>query len=229
MSMLKRAYDFLLAAIGLLLVWPLLAGIALAIRLFDGSPVLFRQARIGWRGCPFQILKFRTMSPGSEACGTSVTGGGDLRVTRIGKFLRRTKLDELPQLWNVLTGSMSFVGPRPEVARFVAFYTPEQRRVLELKPGITDLATLHYRNEEEVLRGAVDVERFYVETVMACKIHLNLKYATYANAWEDTKVILRTLLPGVPLHLRAELEANSGTAVWEPKAPEYAALQKRDV
>jgi lipopolysaccharide/colanic/teichoic acid biosynthesis glycosyltransferase len=178
--------------------------LGLLIRVFDGTPVLFRQNRVGREGRLFQIIKFRTMRPNSEPAGASVTQAGDPRVTPIGRWLRKHKLDELPQLWNVITGEMSLVGPRPEVPKYVAHYNAEQRRVLKLKPGLTDLATLLYLNEEELLRGQPDVERLYLKEVMPRKIQLNLAYAAGANLWEDTKVILRTLVPGLRLKIHAE-------------------------
>jgi lipopolysaccharide/colanic/teichoic acid biosynthesis glycosyltransferase len=202
--MAKRAYDLILSGVGSLLIWPLLVVLGLIIRVFDGRPVLFRQTRIGRRGSSFQIIKFRTMRPNAERAGASVTQAGDPRMTPLGRWLRKTKLDEVPQLWNVFRGEMSLVGPRPEVPQYVACYNAEQRRVLELKPGITDLATLLYRNEEELLRGRPDVERAYLEEVMPRKIQLNLAYAAGANLWEDTKVILRTLVPGLRLKIHAE-------------------------
>jgi lipopolysaccharide/colanic/teichoic acid biosynthesis glycosyltransferase len=201
--MVKRAYDLLLSGLGLLLVWPLLLVLGLVIRVFDSGPMLFRQTRVGRGGRPFQILKFRTMRPNTEQAGASVTQAGDPRVTPVGRWLRKSKLDELPQLWNVFAGQMSLVGPRPEVPKYVAHYNAEQQRVLEFKPGITDLATLLYRNEEELLRGRSDVERAYLEEIMPRKIQLNLAYAAGANLWEDTKVILRTLVPGLRLKIYA--------------------------
>ena len=188
---------------------PLLVLIALAVKCGDRGPVLFRQKRVGLNGQLFSIVKFRTMVPGAEKLGSSVTPGGDPRVTWVGRILRWTKLDELPQLWNVFRGDMSLVGPRPEVPHYVEKYTPRQRQVLRLKPGVTDLATLVYRNEEELLRNAGDLEKVYVEEVLPRKIELNLAYASTANAWEDTKVILRTLFPRIRLLLRAEAVAGS--------------------
>src|SRR5580765_2302237 len=130
--MAKRAYDFILAGLGLLLIWPGLLLLGLLIRIFDGPPVLFRQKREGREGRLFQILKFRTMRPNTERAGASVTQAGDPRVTPVGRWLRKHKLDELPQLWNVITGEMSLVGPRPEVPKYVAHYSAEQQRVLKL-------------------------------------------------------------------------------------------------
>jgi lipopolysaccharide/colanic/teichoic acid biosynthesis glycosyltransferase len=194
-STLKRCFDLVASAFGLLAVSPLLFFIALCIKLSDWGPVFFVQERIGWKGVPFKIIKFRTMILNAERFGLSITKDGDPRVTRCGKFLRKTKLDELPQLFNVLLGQMSFVGPRPEVARYVANYTAAQRMVLHIKPGITDLATLEFRNEEALLSEARDAERFYKEFCVPRKIELNLDYSKRANLWEDLKIILRTLFP----------------------------------
>jgi lipopolysaccharide/colanic/teichoic acid biosynthesis glycosyltransferase len=169
--------------------------LAVAVKLSDGGPVFYRQERVGEGGRLFAILKFRSMLVNAEKMGLSVTKDGDPRITKVGRFLRKTKLDELPQLWNVLQGDMSFVGPRPEVPCYVEKYTTGQKRVLELRPGITDLATLEFRNEEELLRTAADTEKFYLEYCVPRKIELNLAYAKTANVWEDVKIILRTLLP----------------------------------
>ena len=191
----KRTYDVILAALGLLVLSPFLLLIALLMKLIDRGPILFLQRRVGQHGRPFWIWKFRTMVMGAEKHGPSVTKAGDQRVTTIGRILRKTKLDELPQLWNVLRGEMSFVGPRPEVPRYVAQYTTEQREVLNLKPGITDLATLEFRHEEDLLRNVPDTEKFYVEHCLPKKIELNLKYNRQANLWHDTQIIVRSLLP----------------------------------
>ena len=191
----KRLFDLFFAGCGLLMLSPGFLLLAALVKLADHGPVFFRQQRVGEEGRLFWILKFRSMVINAERAGLSVTKDGDPRITRLGRFLRKTKLDELPQLWNVLRGEMSFVGPRPEVPRYVAHYTEEQRRVLALKPGITDLATLEFRNEEELLLGVPDTERFYVEHCIPRKIELNLAYAETANLWEDIKIILRTLGP----------------------------------
>ncbi len=191
----KRAYDFIFSLGGLLVLSPLFIFLAACVKMSDHGPVFFRQRRIGLNGAPFDILKFRSMVVDAENRGLSITKGGDPRITRIGRFLRKTKLDELPQLWNVLKGEMSLVGPRPEVPRYVLRYTPEQKKVLQLKPGITDLATLAFRNEEEFLKLAADVEDFYLTNCVPQKIGLNLEYARRASLWEDTKIILRTLWP----------------------------------
>jgi lipopolysaccharide/colanic/teichoic acid biosynthesis glycosyltransferase len=150
---MKRLFDMTFAALGLVVLSPLFVVLAMAVKLSSRGPVLFRQERVGKDGRPFYIVKFRSMVVNAEDLGLGVTRDGDPRITAMGRFLRKTKLDELPQLWNVLVGEMSFVGPRPEVPRYVAQYTPEQRRVLALKPGITDLATLEFRREEEMLKA----------------------------------------------------------------------------
>lgn len=191
----KRAFDVTFSLIGILLLAPFAVLVALAIKLSDRGPIYYRQRRVGLHGKIFEILKFRTMVVGAEKMGPSVTQDEDPRITRVGRFLRKTKLDELPQLWNVLNGTMSFVGPRPEVPRYVDRYTPEQRQLLDYKPGITDLATLVFRDEEALLRGAEDVEEFYVNHCIPRKFHLNLQYARRANLIEDVLIIAETLCP----------------------------------
>ncbi|MBE0542917.1 MAG: sugar transferase [Verrucomicrobia bacterium] len=193
--MAKRLFDVALASFGLLLLLPVGLLIALLIKLADGGPVFYRQVRIGQFGRPFPIWKFRSMVRDADKLGLPVTRQGDARITRIGRLLRRTKLDELPQLWNVLVGEMSFVGPRPEVARYVEHYTPEQREILRLKPGITDLASVLFRNEEELLRGSKDVEGFYVQHCLPKKIDLNRRYAERASLLQDIWIIVQTLCP----------------------------------
>ena len=191
----KRIYDVSLAGIGLLVLSPLLALVALCIKLADGGSVFYRQRRVGQYGVPFLIWKFRTMVPNAEKIGPPVTGDGDRRITRFGRFLRRSKLDELPQLWNVLRGEMSLVGPRPEVERYVQQYTPEQRPILQLKPGITDLASLRFRNEEALLQASENTENFYIQQCLPRKLELNQQYARRANLLTDTWVLLQTVCP----------------------------------
>jgi len=190
---MKRIFDVVLSALGLLVLFPLFALVAGLILVFDGPPVLFRQQRIGYRRKPFQIYKFRTMVPNAEQLGNPLTVGSDRRVTPIGRWLRKTKLDELPQLLNVFIGNMSFVGPRPEVNRYVALYTPDQCRVLELVPGITDAASIEYRNENELLATLDNPEQAYVKTIIPEKIRINLEYAKQASVLRDCGVILRTV------------------------------------
>jgi lipopolysaccharide/colanic/teichoic acid biosynthesis glycosyltransferase len=189
---MKRVLDLLLALAGLAVLWPLLLLAALWVKLDSPGPMLFNQERVGRHGRSFRIHKFRTMRD-DPAPGRQITVGADPRITRSGRWLRAAKLDELPQLFNVLKGEMSFVGPRPEVPRYVAFYTAEERRVLELRPGITDLASIKYRNESEILARAADPERAYVDEVMRDKLRINLEYAARAGLWADLGVILKTL------------------------------------
>ncbi len=201
-QMAKRVYDLVFASLGLVILLPLLAVLAVLVKVADGGPIFFGQSRVGRGGTPFRIWKFRTMVPDAEKRGLSITAGGDSRITRVGRMLRTFKLDELPQLWNVLRGEMSLVGPRPEVPRYVALYTAEQRRVLDLRPGITDLASIEFRHEEELLATATDKEKFYVECCLPRKIDLNLCYAASAGLWSDTVIIIRTLVPPLDNALR---------------------------
>lgn len=191
---LKRAMDIVISAAALLVLWPVFALIALAIVVDDPGPVFYRQVRVGRGGKPFRIFKFRTMVVDADKKGLSITVGRDSRITRVGAFLRKTKLDELAQLLNVLRGEMSFVGPRPEVPRYVDLYTPYQRQVLLVRPGITDYASIAYRNENELLAGAKDPERMYIETVMPAKIELNMKYLREISPLADIRLILQTIL-----------------------------------
>lgn len=194
----KRCTDFLLSLVGLLALAPVLAAVALVIRVLDGRPVLFRQERVGHEGRVFRIYKFRTMRTAEG--GRLVTVSGDGRITKLGRWLRWTKVDELPQLWNVLVGEMSLVGPRPEVPHYVALYSAEQRKVLQLTPGITDVASIRYRKEAELLGAAEDAEATYVCEILPDKIRLNLEYARRATLWTDVRVVLATLFlcRGVP-------------------------------
>jgi lipopolysaccharide/colanic/teichoic acid biosynthesis glycosyltransferase len=184
-------WDRFLAGLGLLLCAPFLLLIAAAIWLEDGSPVLFRQIRVGRFGSRFKLLKFRSMRRNQP--GKSLTAEGDRRVTRCGRFLRNYKLDELPQLWNVVRGEMSLIGPRPEVPQFVALSDPAWSAVLQVKPGITDLATLAYRNEEKILASYADVERGYREVVLPAKLALNKEYLMKRSLWSDIKLLALTI------------------------------------
>jgi lipopolysaccharide/colanic/teichoic acid biosynthesis glycosyltransferase len=189
----KRLFDVGATIAGLFVLWPVLLIVALLIKLDDGGSVFFRQERVGRAGRRFRVWKFRTMIPDAERRGGALTVGQDPRTTRVGRWLRRSKLDELPQLFNVLAGDMSLVGPRPEVPRYVARYSAEQRRVLDLVPGITDPASIAYSRESELLARAPDPERYYVTAVMPDKIRINLTYAARATRWTDVKVVLGTL------------------------------------
>lgn len=191
--MLKRTFDLLASALGLIILSPLFALIALLIRLTSPGPVFYRARRVGQGGREFTLYKFRSMVADADRRGPGITAAGDPRVTSIGRVLRRTKLDELPQLWNVLRGDMSLVGPRPEDPRYVALYTPEQRRVLDVRPGITSLASIEYRNEEAVLHGP-DWEQRYIHEVMPAKLAIDLRYVQRATLFTDLLIILRTLL-----------------------------------
>ena len=193
MTAVKRAGDVVAALVGLVLLAPLFVLIAIAIAAESGAPVFFRQTRVGVGGRRFRMWKFRTMVPDAERRGQPLTVGEDPRITRVGRLLRRTKLDELPQLLNVLRGDMSVVGPRPEVPRFVELYTPAQRAVLDLVPGITDPASIRYRDESDVLAAAEDPELLYIERIMPEKIRLNLEYAAHATPWSDLRIVLETL------------------------------------
>ena len=192
---MKRMFDLLFCSLGLLLFFPLFLVISVAIRLDSPGPVFFRQVRVGRNGRPFRIFKFRTMCAGAETGGRKITVGDDPRVTRAGCFLRRLKLDELPQLINVVKGEMSLVGPRPEVPWYVEFYPEEVRRqVLSVRPGITDIASIKYRDESALLAGAADPERMYVNVVLPEKLKHYVQYVSERTLWLDFKIILLTLM-----------------------------------
>ena len=193
MTRSKRVFDLLASVGGLLLLSPLLLIIGVAIKAGDGGSILFAHERVGRDGQTFRLLKFRTMVAGAQGIGPELTVGGDPRITPIGRVLRRAKLDELPQLVNVARGEMSLVGPRPEIPKYVAMYTPAQRRVLALMPGITDPASAEYVDEAERLARAEDPERAYIEEIMPRKLQLNLAYAETATLQSDIATILRTL------------------------------------
>ena len=194
LDMAKRLFDLVMSALGLLVLSPLLLAAALLIKFDSRGPVMFRQERVGRHGKTFLIHKFRTMAVDAPARGLQITVGADKRITGAGQVLRRYKLDELPQLWDVLRGEMSLVGPRPEVPRYVAMYPEDKRRVvLSVRPGITDLASLQYRNEGEELARAADPERAYVEQVMPAKLALSTRYVREASFAGDFRLILATL------------------------------------
>jgi len=190
----KRLFDLLASALGLLLLAPVLLGIAVWIKLDSKGPVLFRQERVGRNGRPFLIHKFRTMSADAPQRGPQITFGADARITRAGQVLRAVKLDELPQLWDVLRGAMSLVGPRPEVPKYVALYPEDMRHLLlSVRPGITDLASLQYRDESAVLAQAADPERAYMEQVLPAKLALSARYVREASFVGDLRLIAATL------------------------------------
>ena len=192
--MLKRLFDVLCSSVGLLLMSPLLLGIALWIKIDSPGPVFFRQQRVGRGGVPFRIHKFRSMFEGAALSGPQITASADPRITRAGHFLRRNKLDELPQLLDVLAGTMSLVGPRPEVPRYVALYPAELRdKVLSVRPGITDPASVEYRSESDLLAAAADPERLYIEQIMPAKLHRAAQYVESMSLLTDVRLIGATL------------------------------------
>lgn len=188
---IKRALDVLASGLGLLALSPLLAVLAVAVAASSPGPVLFRQVRVGRGGRPFHILKFRSMRHGTA--GPAVTASGDPRITGVGRFLRRHKLDELPQLWNVLVGEMSLVGPRPEAPRYVERYPEAYARILTVRPGLTDFAALEYRDEERILAASADPEAAYLNVVLPAKIALYQRYLAEMSLATDLRLILRTL------------------------------------
>lgn len=188
----KRIADVILAAIGGLVVSPLLLFCALAVRWLDGKGILFRQTRIGREGYPFTILKFRTMHAGDA--GPLLTVAGDRRVSRVGSVLRRFKLDELPQLWNVVRGDMSLVGPRPELAAYVDQHAAAFRRLGRLRPGITDWASLAFRNEEALLAQHTARPDYYTAVLLPCKLSLARLYRRHASAGIDLRIVLATVV-----------------------------------
>ena len=192
--MLKRAFDLVVVTFGIIVLAPLFVLLALWVKLGSRGPVFFRQVRVGLNGKEFRIFKFRTMVIDAEKQGSQVTSGNDSRITGAGRVLRKLKLDELPQLFNVLFGEMSLVGPRPEVPKYVGFYTEEQRRVLEVRPGITGVSQLEFRHEEELLAGQEDVEGFYIASVMPAKLLLDLCYVQNRTFSKDFALLLRTFI-----------------------------------
>jgi lipopolysaccharide/colanic/teichoic acid biosynthesis glycosyltransferase len=190
--MLKRLFDLMITIPMLLLVSPFFLIIALLIKLGSNGPVFYMQTRVGLNSSDFKIFKFRTMHVDADKAGLLTVGGRDPRVTPIGFFLRKYKLDELPQLLNVLFGSMSLVGPRPEVRKYVDLYNAEQQKVLSVKPGITDYASIEYSEENELLAKSNDPERTYINEIMPAKLFLNQKYIAEKSLTTDIKIIWLT-------------------------------------
>jgi len=188
----KRSLDSLASLVGLLLASPVLLVVAALVKSTSPGPVLFWQERIGLGGLAFRIVKFRTMCQDADQRGPAITPADDARVTTVGRWLRRLKLDELPQLWNVLKGEMSLVGPRPEVPRYVESYSSAQRRVLTVRPGITDPASIAYRREEDLLAGHADLDRYYREVVLPDKLNKNLEYLDRMSFTYDLLLLIRT-------------------------------------
>lgn len=192
--MIKRSFDIVFSLLGLILLVPLLLIIAFLIKSESKGPIFFRQSRVGENNVDFKIFKFRTMYIGSDKKGLLTVGDRDPRVTKVGFFLRKFKLDELPQLINVLLGHMSFVGPRPEVRHYVNYYSESDLNILSVKPGITDYASIYFRNEVELLKASNDPENYYIDVILPKKITLNKKYIENKNLLIDIKIILKTLL-----------------------------------
>jgi len=193
MSRIKRQFDLIFSLVGISLFLPVGALIALIIKIEDGGPIFYVQERVGQGARDFKMIKFRTMIRDADKIGSAITIGNDSRITRVGRWLRRFKLDEFPQLFNVLKGEMSFVGPRPEVPKYVMLYNDTEREVINLVPGITDPASIIYRNENEILGKFGDPEKYYVEKIVPDKIRINLEYAKKANVLSDIFVILQTI------------------------------------
>lgn len=189
---MKRIFDIVASGLGLLVLSPLFLVLAVWIKLDSDGPVFYRQVRVGRHNRDFKLFKFRSMRVGSDKNGLITVGGHDPRVTRSGYFIRKYKLDELPQLINVFIGDMSLVGPRPEVRKYVDMYTPEQMHVLDVRPGITDMASIRYRNENELLEQAEDPDRYYVEVIMQDKLRINLEYVAKHSFLFDLGLIFKT-------------------------------------
>lgn len=189
---MKRLFDIFLSGFGLILLSPLFLVIAIWIKLDSRGPIFYRQVRVGRNNTEFKIFKFRSMRIGSDKGSLVTIGGRDPRITRSGYFIRKFKIDELPQLINVFIGDMSLVGPRPEVRHYVNYWTPEQMHVLDVRPGITDPASIKFRNENELLAKADDPEKYYIEVIMQEKIRLYLDYVEKSSFWYDIKLIFQT-------------------------------------
>ena len=189
---MKRLFDIVASGFGLLVLSPLLLILAIWIKLDSAGPIFYRQVRVGRGNKDFRIFKFRSMRVGSDKGSLVTIGGRDPRVTRSGYYIRKYKFDELPQLINVLLGDMSIVGPRPEVRHYVDYWTPEQMHVLDVRPGITDPASIRFRNENELMAAADDPESYYIHVIMQEKIKLYLEYVQNASFWYEIKLIFQT-------------------------------------
>lgn len=192
--MIKRLFDLLFASLGLMMLAPLFACIALIIKLDSNGPIFFRQVRVGQFNKNFKIYKFRTMCTNAERIGALVSTGDDPRITKVGSFLRRYKLDELPQLLNVVKGEMSLVGPRPEVSRYVDKFSKDYAEILKIKPGITDFAALEYRDENELLNGVEDPDKIYVEKILPDKIVYYRRYIEEMGFFTDILILYKTMI-----------------------------------
>ncbi len=191
--MAKRSFDIFFSLLGLILLLPLFILLSLIILIDSKGGVFYKQMRVGKNGFDFKLYKFRSMRIGSDTKGLLTVGGRDSRITESGYFIRKYKLDELPQLINVLIGDMSLVGPRPEVRKYVDLYNSEQLKVLSVKPGITDYASIQYSNENEILAKSSNPEKTYIEEIMPDKLNLNLHYINDISVIRDLKIILKTI------------------------------------
>ena len=190
---MKRLFDIVFSLSGLTVLSPFILFLAILIKEEDGGSVFYRGVRVGRHGKPFRIFKFRTMVVNAENIGGPSTADDDPRITKIGKFIRKYKLDELPQLINVLKGEMSFVGPRPQVEWAVDLYSQEEQEILKVRPGITDYASLRFSNEGEILRGSTDPDKDYMQKIHPEKMRLGLEYVRTRSFWGDIKIILQTI------------------------------------
>ncbi|MDU7453375.1 sugar transferase [Clostridium saudiense] len=193
-SIVKRIFDFFAALIGIIILSPIFIIVSIAIKLDSPGNIMFLQKRVGKCGKEFDIFKFRTMVTNAERLGKQITVGKDNRITKVGAFLRKYKIDELPQLFNVLKGDMSLVGPRPEVPKYVALYNEEQKKVLSVRPGITDLASLKYSDENDILGKVENPEEYYINVIMKDKLSLNLEYIEKSNLFFDISLVIKTIL-----------------------------------
>ncbi len=189
---MKRLFDIVASGLALIVLSPLFLIIAIWIKLDSKGPVFYRQVRVGWKNKDFRIFKFRSMRVGADKGSHVTIGGHDPRVTKSGYFIRKFKFDELPQLINVFLGDMSLVGPRPEVRHYVDYWTPEQMHVLDVRPGITDPASIKFRNENELMEKAENPEKYYIEVIMQEKIRLYLEYVKKHGFWYDLGLIFKT-------------------------------------
>lgn len=191
---IKRIFDVVASGIGLIVISPVLVLISVLIKIDSRGPVFFKQKRVGKNNEIFEIYKFRTMVNDAEKIGRQITVGNDNRITNIGKFIRKYKIDELPQLINVFRGEMSLVGPRPEVPRYVELYSENQKQILLVQPGITDYASIEFRNENDILGKSSNPDKEYIENIMPAKIKLNLKYINEVSLFTDIKIIIKTVI-----------------------------------
>lgn len=221
--MIKRLFDITVSLTLLILLFPVLVLVGLLVALDSPGPILYRGRRVGKDGKVFSVLKFRTMVTGADRMGPAITGGSDARVTRVGKFLRKWKLDEVPQFYNVLRGEMSLVGPRPEAPRYVKLYTDEERLVLSVKPGVTGISQVFFRNEESLLRRD-DAEQFYVDCVMREKLKFDLAYVKHHSFLIDLGLIGITVVAIASPRVGLLLAEHFARAIWSLSMPQCSTL-----